>query len=294
MICNHCGKELPDDALVCGECGAPVSSAEEDTEKDVPADAENAADTENTGNTENADKSDKSVNPENADPADPETSEDGSDAEKPVTPGLFGIMISNSFKILRGFFSRYTFPIVSAASKSKTPEGLLFAGLCALLFAFALPLNLSQYDALSDSAMIDFNFFGLFGMSLLSGIAIICAATASLFVLLNVVLRKNVKIVNAANAVGTSSIPLSCAFILDMLLGFWTPAALLTLAAAAMISFALLRHGFSCLCRENDNEYFFPFIIALTVTFGVALLFMYFTYSACVSVVFLSKDLFPV
>ena len=292
MICKFCGKELTDDARVCGECGTPVASADTDSEAETKAEEKIEEKAEETAEKVSDDPEDV-VDEKDGNTDAEENGENDEDGEK-EKGGTFKTMVSNSLKILRGFFSRYTFPIVSAASKSKTPEGLLFTGICALLFAFALPMNLSQYDALSDSAMLDFNVFGLFGMSLLSAVAVIYVLIAALFLLLNVILKKKVSIVNVLNAVGVSSIPMSCAFLVNMLLGFWTPAALIALAAAAMISFALLRHGFLCLSGGKDNDDFFSFVIALTLTFCVFLLFMYLTYTACVSVVILSKDLFPV
>lgn len=291
MICNYCGKELPENARICCECGTPVISAGDEAENGIKAetDAGNCApDSAEAA----ADGNDGSTDTEETGNEDGEA--EAAPAGTRTGNGTFGIMISNSLKILRGFFSRYTFPIVSAASKSKTPEGLLFTGLCALLFAFALPINLSQYDALSDCAMLNFNVFGLFGMGLLSAAAVIYVLIAALFLLLNVILKKKVGIVNVLNAVGVSSIPMSCAFLVNMFLGFWTPAALIALAAAAMISFALLRHGFLCLSGGKGSDDFFPFVIALTLTFCVFLLFMYLTYTACVSAVILSRDLFPV
>ncbi|MCQ2354570.1 MAG: zinc-ribbon domain-containing protein [Clostridia bacterium] len=321
MLCPVCGKELSDDARFCDKCGIIIAredAADEIISLEELKNEDSAVDTvENTGEIFAAELSDipeddtipasadmnideenehgvHSVNEDHSSEISVRKDDPSAGFETPSAPRkLINPMFTNSLKILRGFFSRYTFRIVSASTKSRSLEGTLFAAACILFFALALPINLRQYDALAEMTSLKFNFLGVFGMSLLSGIFTYAALVGAVWGLLNFVIRKKTDFIPVLNMVGVASIPMTCAFILNLLLGFWTPLAIISVGTAAMISFMLLYHGVKTFAGISDDSVFFPFVLAMAAVFAAALLFLYLTYIASVSVIILTIDILP-
>lgn len=299
MFCPNCGNELSNEARFCGNCGtslvideSDVSTASADLNQEQMPGANNQ---DLSSPVESLAAPTAFASAETAPPDEAAPSVASSPAPAPSAPEVSSArsgvnpMFTNSLKILRGFFSRYTFRIVSAATKSKTLEGTLFAAACVLFFSLALPINLLQFDLLSDKAVLSLNFFAVFGMSLLTGIVTYGALVGVVYALLNFVLKKKTDIFPTINMIGVAAIPMTIAFLLNMLLGFWTPLAIISVAVAAMISFVLLYHGVKTLAGVADDSIFFHFVASMAVVFIVALLFLYINYLVAVDAVIITN-----
>lgn len=213
MFCNNCGKQLADNARFCDGCGAQIGA---------PA-AHNPAPMGYNG---------------------------APMGYAPVPVKAPNPTMENFTKFLKSFFTPGPVRTIATAAKSTSLEWLLFAGIGMLVYGFALATNIwqlldSMLGAMSSQVMDQiFNYgqwllygilIGAFSYFLLSGLTLLTV---------KVIFKKNVHVNSIFNVVAIATVPLTLAYIVNLLLGFvWFPMVIVTFMGGILASAVLLYVG---------------------------------------------------
>ena len=219
MFCKYCGKGLADDAKFCDGCGSRLDGVRVESD-----------------------------------------------------PSAFGVdirsILGNCLATLKGFFSKNTVKTVGESAKSTGWEWIVFALASALAYALALAVNIKQgindllgsfanitLDTLSDSYGVEiYNFGNWFLYGLLISIGTYLLMSILLFLVTKYVFKKNVSIVCVLNLVATASLPLTVAYVLNMLLGLmWLPLVIVVSIAALVMTALLLYVGMQKLDKLDTS-----------------------------------------
>ncbi len=238
MFCSKCGKELPDDATFCSGCGNQVGGTR-------PAQAAGGG-----------------------------------------MPPILEKLISQTASF---FMKKDPVGTVAKAAEDKTFSGAILIVFGFLMYALAAMVNVNQIivSLIKDAAdgekiphSIVKQFFPsgtVFGFSVLTGFLVALVAVVGIFVVGKFLLKKNVTVAGAIGIVGYASIPLTCVYILNMLLGLiwmWLPFIFsLTALAGTLI---LMFGGFNKAYGASKGTYGAYMIVVLLLVI-VAVLFGYLT-----------------
>ncbi len=243
MFCNKCGKELPDNASFCSGCGNQVGAA--------PA-----------------------------------------AAAAPAAPAQLPPILSRFGQQFVGFFTKKNpVGVVAGSAKDTTFSGAILILISAIISSLACMVNFNQFYLFlfksltkADGQMWSYMKKALaktfpsgatFGMSLLATVVIAIASIAMVYVVVNVIAKKQMHISGIINIVAYSSIPLVCAFTVNMLAGLiWAPLTIVFTAIAVVATLVLLYASIQKACGYQDNA-FLPYMIAGIVITIVAILFTY-------------------
>lgn len=229
MYCKNCGKPLSDNAQFCSGCGAQVGVI-------------NQASNEPTGTP----------------------------VQKAGNPTL-----GAALKTIKGFFSKDTVKTVGESAKSQGAEWVIIELISAVVYSFALALNVKQImDALlgAVSSVIGdsiYKFGPLFLYGLLISVGTYFLLSICTFGAMKLVLKKNVSIKSVLNLVATASLPLTVAYLLNMIFGFlWTPFVLIFFLSALIATAVLLYVGIQKLDKLEKSPYI-AYICIWTVVIAV-------------------------
>lgn len=237
MYCSNCGKQLADDAKFCDACGAQIDPA-------APAAGAGAASA-------------------------------GAPVQPPYPAVKENVLVTNFVKAIKGFYSKHTVRTVGQAAKSTGMEWILLTLISCLVYALALALNVKQlfdgaFGALSGvivSAIYNFGIWFLYG--LIIAVVSYFASSLLLFGAVKLVFKKEVAVQNVFNLVAVATLPLTTAYILNIILGFvWVPLIFVFSAAAFVATAVLLYVGMQKLDKFETS----PFIAYVVVWIIVSLI----------------------
>lgn len=216
MFCNNCGKNLSEGARFCDECGAQVGVA-------------NPVSIESTNVP----------------------------APKEDNP-----IFKDTAKTLKGFFSKNTVKTVGESAKSIGMEWILIGLMSALVYSFALALNVKQIiDSLlgSVSDLISgslYNFGSWFLYGLLICIGTYFLMSVCIYGAMKLIFKKEISIKNVLNLVSTASLPLTVAYLLNIIFGFlWTPFIIIFSVVALIATAVLLYVGIQKFEKLEKSPY---------------------------------------
>ena len=134
-------------------------------------------------------------------------------------------IFTNFLSIIKGFFSKSPVKVVGEAAKSTGMEWIILSAISVLSLALTLEINAMQLlNSILGSAsglVGGFLKFGpLFLCGLLIGIITYFLVSGAIFGAVKLIFKKNVNFISVLNLVGAATLPLSCAYIINMLLGF--------------------------------------------------------------------------
>ena len=168
-------------------------------------------------------------------------------------------IVDNFLKVLKGFFSKNSLETIEASAKSTTLEWILVGLLSIVVYAFALAANVGQTlsqiaDGADISSVYNFGIWLLFG--LLFGAVSFCTAAFGSFLAAKIATNSFVNVHSAFNVVAAGTLPLSCVYLANILLGFiWSPIAMV-LAICGIIACAIYMYsGFQKLAPFAKTPY---------------------------------------
>lgn len=261
-ICPNCNAECPDNVSFCASCGSDLSN--------VPAQG---------GKPEGAPAFCKFCG-NKLEPGALFCPKCGNrlDGSAPVKQASLGQpqIIGETLGTLKSFVTKSPDAAVSRAAKSTGLSWTIFGGLSILAFMFALPTNIHQF--LYNTAMSVFrktmNAAGALGnipgnymsqvrsgvrqgigqihnwglgllWSLLIGAFVFFGLSFAIFGAIKLIHKKDVKLFQVFNMVSVAALPLTCVYLLNLLIGLiWVPLAMILTACAAILSLILLFNGF--------------------------------------------------
>lgn len=183
-------------------------------------------------------------------------------------------MIERVKAALKAFFSSNVTRGIGDAAKSTSHEWAILFGAFVLAFALSVPLFLKGAMPAGTSSIIPFGSF--FGMSLLIGLISVAVISAGAFLQVRLFHGKTVSFVSALNAAAYASIPVTIAFVLNILLGLiWTPLAVIVLLCAVFMQVVLMYVGVQKLAKlEKSPFYGFSVVtfVASAIILGAAVL----------------------
>lgn len=200
MFCSNCGKNLSEEAKFCDGCGAPINVVK------VGAEVGNQ-------NTVIAQSS-------------------------PI--------FRDFLNVIKGFFSKNTVKTVGDAAKSNGMEWIISASISVLTFALAVAVNAKQIINSLLGAVSGYvggyiyKFGPLFLFGLIIGAVTYFLMSGTIFGAVKLIFKKNTGFVNVLNLVAAATLPLSCVYIANMLLGFIWTGFIIVLFAAGTVSVAVL------------------------------------------------------
>ncbi len=220
MICNNCGKTLPDGSAFCDGCGASLANG-------IPA------------------QPPVQPNYQPYPPAQPNY--------PPYPPQQMYYAppdptFSNFFTTLKGIFSRNAVVAVANSAKSTTNEWILSLIAFVLLFGLSPMLFLMEEvnGALGGLLKVDANG-KVFLFAALLGLLAVTASVLTIYGFVKGVYRKAISPIQVLNMVGASTMPLSLALIFNMINGlfggFGLGLAIVLLAIATMMCALLAYEG---------------------------------------------------
>ena len=227
---------------------------------------------------------------------------DGTAPAKQASAGQPQI-ISETLGTLKTFVTKSPDAAVSRAAKSTGLSWTIFGGLSILAFMFALPTNIHQF--LYNTAMSVFrktmNAAGALGnipgnymsqvrsgvrqgigqihnwglgllWSLLIGAFVFFGLSFAIFGAIKLIHKKDVKLFSVFNMVSVAALPLTCVYLLNLLIGLiWVPLAMILTACAAILSLILLFNGFQKLAAfdKRPTLTFVGCVCAVVVVIGL-------------------------
>jgi len=264
MFCPKCGTQLPNDAVFCSNCGSSIAAAAPVAPQ---APTYQAAPVAPQAPTYQA----PAGTPVYQTPV----------ATAPVQPSAVVKVLGSFANILKGIFSNNAVTTIGNQAKNTGLEWIIGIILAVLSFSFAMPVTL--LELLPEGSSEDYPFFGFFGMSMLLSVLVLGATAAGIWLMANIVTKKNVRWSCVLNVVSTATLPLSFCLILNMLLGLlWWPLTAVTSIVALFASVILLYAGFQKLEKPVTSP-FYPFIILLTILVSVTILLSFLLYGVVFS-----------
>lgn len=216
MFCSNCGKNLSEDAKFCDGCGAQINT--------VKVGAETGSQ-----NTVVA-------------------------APNPI--------FKDFLNVIKGFFSKNTVKTVGDEAKSTGMEWIILAAISVLTLALALAVNAKQIlDSLLGAASgfvggYIYKFGPLFLCGLIIGVVTYFLMSGVIFASMKLIFKKNVNFVSVLNLVAAASLPLSCVYVINILLGFiWTGFIFVLFTVGTVSSAVLLYVGIQKLDKLESSPF---------------------------------------
>lgn len=280
MYCKQCGKELVKGALFCAECGAKVE--QESVDDKVTNVSEDAPKTEEAGQAES-----QIVQVQ---------------APSKVEDNYF----DNILNVLKGFFSNKTIQTVQSAGKKSNLEWLIYMCVSVLAGSLAIAINAKslmrelvsglavgitgsvssalQNDVLGSIANPLVNSVGksmtdaLFSFPVwFFGGLLICAGTyfvvSSLLYCGMKMLKVQCSMVRIFNMVAVATIPMTIAFVLNIILGFvWLPLIIVPFSVGIIASIILMYSGIQKLGKLEKSPYWVYILMMSGVVLAVVIM----------------------
>lgn len=255
MFCPNCGKNLPDNAMFCDGCGTRIAAAPVQPPVQPPVQAPVQPPVQ------------APVQPPVQAPVQPPVQAPvyaPAPAYKPAQPNP---LLDNSIAAIKGFFSKDPSEAVNKAGKDTSLAWLILFGIVAffnMLYSALSPLHYSgDFDALGlVSGLLDAGVW-FFGMSM------------AVLLLCKLAFGKDVAIPNIFNMTAVALLPLGCAYLLNIVLGFVWGNLETVVTYSAIVAFALLLYfGIQKLADVKLNVWHLVilFAVVLLVSAGVSAL----------------------
>lgn len=229
MFCNNCGKNLADGAKFCDACGAQVGVATGEVTTNSNLQVETA--------------------------------------ENPI--------FKDTLKTVKGFFSKNTVKTIGDAAKSQGMEWTVLGLISMLVYALALAVNVKQIleSALGIASEFLINSLYKFGTWFLYGL-LISAGTYFLtsilmYAAIKLIFKKSISFRSVLNLVAAASLPMTTAYLINIIFGFiWIPAVIIFSAASVIATSVLLYIGMQKL-EKIEKSPFAAYVGIMTMVIAV-------------------------
>lgn len=257
MFCSKCGNQIPEGAAFCSVCGTAV--------------------------TQPAPSAQPAVQPVVQPPVQPvmQPLVQPQAAAQPAKPNVAVEVLKDFLKVVKGVFSKDAVKTVSSEAQSSGFEWIVMLGLWMVTFILSLAVNIQQMlGAAAD-------YIDIFGKAILANWAIAVVAGAAtvfgIYGLLKVLFQKDVHLMAVLNMVGTAMLPLTAAYLINMLLGLiWVPLVTIVSFTALFMTIVLLYVGIQKLAKL-DKSPFYAFHLLMGVVVFITVVVSYLCYKSVFS-----------
>ena len=284
MFCEKCGNNISDNALFCSACGAPMPKAETagaDVKSEEAVNGAQAAPSAAAAPVQTSPVQTATVQtpPVQTPPAQTQPVQ-APYMQAPAAPSQTNIIFSAVGEYIKGFFSGRVTQTVASAAKSKGLQWLVFALANIIIFMISATLNVKY--ALWSNTIVDvvasrlISIWAVLFANLFIGAAVYFALGGLIFGAMRLVFKKPVPYSSVMNMVGYATLPLTMAFIANIILGLiYIPLSLIVYTVAVIMSFCMLYIGIQKLDSLQKTPYFiFMAIVAITVALALLLTFI--------------------
>lgn len=284
MFCEKCGNNISDNALFCSACGAPVPKAETagaDVKSEEAVNGAQAAPSAAAAPVQTPPVQTATVQtpPVQTPPAQTQPVQ-APYMQAPAAPSQTNIIFSAVGEYIKGFFSGRVTQTVASAAKSKGLQWLVLALANIIIFMISATLNVKY--ALWSNTIVDvvasrlISIWAVLFANLFIGAAVYFALGGLIFGAMRLVFKKPVPYSSVMNMLGYATLPLTMAFIANIILGLiYVPLSLIVYTVAVIMSFCMLYIGIQKLDSLQKTPYFiFMAIVAITVALALLLTFI--------------------
>lgn len=284
MFCEKCGNNISDNALFCSACGAPVPKAETagaDVKSEEAVNGAQAAPSTAAAPVQTPPVQTATVQtpPVQTPPAQTQPVQ-APYMQAPAAPSQTNIIFSAVGEYIKGFFSGRVTQTVASAAKSKGLQWLVLALANIIIFMISATLNVKY--ALWSNTIVDvvasrlISICAVLFANLFIGAAVYFALGGLIFGAMRLVFKKPVPYSSVMNMLGYATLPLTMAFIANIILGLiYVPLSLIVYTVAVIMSFCMLYIGIQKLDSLQKTPYFiFMAIVAITVALALLLTFI--------------------
>lgn len=284
MFCEKCGNNISDNALFCSACGAPVPKAETagaDVKSEEAVNGAQAAPSAAAAPVQTPPVQTATVQtpPVQTPPAQTQPVQ-APYMQAPAAPSQTNIIFSAVGEYIKGFFSGRVTQTVASAAKSKGLQWLVLALANIIIFMISATLNVKY--ALWSNTIVDvvasrlISIWAVLFANLFIGAAVYFALGGLIFGAMRLVFKKPVPYSSVMNMVGYATLPLTMAFIANIILGLiYIPLSLIVYTVAVIMSFCMLYIGIQKFDSLQKTPYFiFMAIVAITVALALLLTFI--------------------
>lgn len=284
MFCEKCGNNISDNALFCSACGAPVPKAETagaDVKSEEAVNGAQAAPSAAAAPVQTPPVQTATVQtpPVQTPPAQTQPVQTPY-MQAPAAPSQTNIIFSAVGEYIKGFFSGRVTQTVASAAKSKGLQWLVLALANIIIFMISATLNVKY--ALWSNTIVDvvasrlISIWAVLFANLFIGAAVYFALGGLIFGAMRLVFKKPVPYSSVMNMVGYATLPLTMAFIANIILGLiYIPLSLIVYTVAVIMSFCMLYIGIQKFDSLQKTPYFiFMAIVAITVALALLLTFI--------------------
>ena len=290
MFCEKCGNNISDNALFCSACGAPVPKAETagaDVKSEEAVNGAQAAPSAATAPVQTPPVQTATVQtpPVQTPPAQTQPVQ-APYMQAPAAPSQASLVFSAVGEYIKGFFSGRVTQTVASAAKSRGLQWLVLALANIIIFMISATLNVKY--ALWSNTIVDvvasrlISIWAVLFASLFIGAAVYFALGGLIFGAMRLVFKKPVPYSSVMNMVGYATLPLTMAFIANIILGLiYVPLSLIVYTVAVIMSFCMLYIGIQKLDTLQKTPYFIFMAIA-AITVAIAFLLTFILYGAII------------
>lgn len=284
MFCEKCGNNISDNALFCSACGAPVPKAETagaDVKSEEAVNGAQAAPSAATAPVQTPPVQTATVQtpPVQTPPAQTQPVQ-APYMQAPAAPSQASLVFSAVGEYIKGFFSGRVTQTVASAAKSRGLQWLVLALANIIIFMISATLNVKY--ALWSNTIVDvvasrlISIWAVLFANLFIGAAVYFALGGLIFGAMRLVFKKPVPYSSVMNMVGYATLPLTMAFIANIILGLiYIPLSLIVYTVAVIMSFCMLYIGIQKFDSLQKTPYFiFMAIVAITVALALLLTFI--------------------
>lgn len=290
MFCEKCGNNISDNALFCSACGAPVPKAETagaDVKSEEAVNGAQAAPSAAAAPVQTPPVQTATVQtpPVQTPPAQTQPVQ-APYMQAPVAPSQTNIIFSAVGEYIKGFFSGRVTQTAASAAKSRGLQWLVLALANIIIFMISATLNVKY--ALWSNTIVDvvasrlISIWAVLFANLFIGAAVYFALGGLIFGAMRLVFKKQVPYSSVMNMVGYATLPLTMAFIANIILGLiYIPLSLIVYTVAVIMSFCMLYIGIQKLDSLQKTPYFIFMAIA-AITVAIAFLLTFILYGAII------------
>ena len=290
MFCEKCGNNISDNALFCSACGAPVPKAETagaDVKSEEAVNGAQAAPSAAAAPVQTPPVQTATVQtpPVQTSPAQTQPVQ-APYMQAPAAPSQTNIIFSAVGEYIKGFFSGRVTQTVASAAKSRGLQWLVLALANIIIFMISATLNVKY--ALWSNTIVDvvasrlISIWAVLFANLFIGAAVYFALGGLIFGAMRLVFKKQVPYSAVMNMVGYATLPLTMAFIANIILGLiYVPLSLIVYTVAVIMSFCMLYIGIQKLDSLQKTPYFIFMAIA-AITVAIAFLLTFILYGAII------------
>lgn len=292
MFCEKCGNNISDNALFCSACGAPVPKAETagaDVKSEEAVNGAQAAPSAAAAPVQTASAPVQPAAVQTPPVQTPPAQTQPVQApymQAPVAPSQASIIFSAVGEYIKGFFSGRVTQTVASAAKSRGLQWLVLALANIIIFMISATLNVKY--ALWSNTIVDvvasrlISIWAVLFANLFIGAAVYFALGGLIFGAMRLVFKKQVPYSAVMNMVGYATLPLTMAFIANIILGLiYVPLSLIVYTVAVIMSFCMLYIGIQKLDSLQKTPYFIFMAIA-AITVAIAFLLTFILYGAII------------